>query len=57
MGPSVKNVFIFWRNILIFDHYTRYRFVFCAKAIYKSQAKIGETKGRSLNVTTGICEK
>jgi ribulose-bisphosphate carboxylase large chain len=35
----------------------RDRFVFCAEAIYKAQAKIGEIKGHYLNATTGTCEE
>ncbi|XP_048551219.1 ribulose bisphosphate carboxylase large chain-like [Triticum urartu] len=35
----------------------RDRFVFCAKAIYESQAETGEIKGHYLNATTGTCEE
>ncbi|XP_062118655.1 ribulose bisphosphate carboxylase large chain-like [Humulus lupulus] len=35
----------------------RDRFLFCAKAIYKSQAEIGEIKGHYLNATAGTCEE
>ena len=33
------------------------RFVFCAEAIYKSQAETGEIKGHYLNATAGTCEE
>jgi ribulose-bisphosphate carboxylase large chain len=34
----------------------RDRFLFCAEAIYKSQAETGEIKGHYLNATAGsIC--
>ncbi|MFQ6634825.1 hypothetical protein Gotur_012256 [Gossypium turneri] len=39
--------FMRWR-----DH-----FLFCAKAIYKSQAETGEIKGHYLNATAGTCEE
>ncbi|KAL1135972.1 hypothetical protein V6Z11_A12G209000 [Gossypium hirsutum] len=32
-------------------------FLFCAEAIYKSQAETGEIKGHYLNATTGTCEE
>lgn len=35
----------------------RDRFVFCAEAIYKSQAETGEIKGHYLNATAGTCEE
>ncbi|KAB2048519.1 hypothetical protein ES319_A13G117900v1 [Gossypium barbadense] len=35
----------------------RDRFLFCAEAIYKSQAKTGEIKGNYLNATAGTCEE
>jgi hypothetical protein len=35
----------------------RDRFLFCAEAIYKSQAETGEIKGHYLNATAGTCEK
>ncbi|XP_057948371.1 ribulose bisphosphate carboxylase large chain-like [Malania oleifera] len=35
----------------------RDRFLFCAKAIYKAQAKTGEIKGHYLNATAGTCEE
>ncbi|KAB2022341.1 hypothetical protein ES319_D07G202900v1, partial [Gossypium barbadense] len=35
----------------------RDRFLFCAEAIYKSQAEIGEIKGHYLNATAGTCEE
>ncbi|KAL2922370.1 Ribulose bisphosphate carboxylase large chain [Bienertia sinuspersici] len=34
----------------------RDRFLFCAEAIYKAQAEIGEIKGHYLNATAGTCE-
>jgi ribulose-bisphosphate carboxylase large chain len=34
----------------------RDRFLFCAEAIYKSQAETGEIKGHYLNATAGTCE-
>ncbi|TYH63752.1 hypothetical protein ES332_D07G215600v1 [Gossypium tomentosum] len=39
--------FMHWRD----------RFLFCAEAIYKSQAEIGEIKGHYLNATAGTCEE
>ncbi|TYH45954.1 hypothetical protein ES332_D11G301900v1 [Gossypium tomentosum] len=33
------------------------RFLFCAEAIYKSQAETGEIKGHYLNATVGTCEE
>ncbi|KAL5081201.1 hypothetical protein RYX36_009622 [Vicia faba] len=35
----------------------RDRFLFCAEAIYKSQAETGEIKGHYLNATAGTCEE
>jgi ribulose-bisphosphate carboxylase large chain len=35
----------------------RDRFLFVAKAIYKSQAETGEIKGHYLNATTSTCEE
>ena len=35
----------------------RDRFLFCAEAIFKSQAEIGEIKGHYLNATAGTCEE
>uniref|UniRef100_I1QRU1 Ribulose bisphosphate carboxylase large chain n=1 Tax=Oryza glaberrima TaxID=4538 RepID=I1QRU1_ORYGL len=35
----------------------RDRFVFCAEAIYKSQAETSEIKGHYLNATAGTCEE
>ncbi|GJZ86801.1 ribulose-1,5-bisphosphate carboxylase/oxygenase large subunit [Tanacetum coccineum] len=35
----------------------RDRFLFCAKVIYKSQAKTSEIKGHYLNATAGTCEE
>jgi ribulose 1,5-bisphosphate carboxylase large subunit-like protein len=35
----------------------RDRFLFCAEAIYKSQAETGEIKGHYLNATAGTCVK
>ncbi|KAK8346050.1 hypothetical protein V6Z11_A07G191200 [Gossypium hirsutum] len=35
----------------------RDRFLFCAKAIFKSQAETGEIKGHYLNATAGTCEE
>jgi ribulose-bisphosphate carboxylase large chain len=35
----------------------RDRFLFCAEAIYKSQAETGEIKGHYLNSTAGTCEE
>ncbi|WJZ97172.1 hypothetical protein VitviT2T_015797 [Vitis vinifera] len=35
----------------------RDRFLFCAEAIFKSQAKTGEIKGHYLNATAGTCEE
>jgi ribulose-bisphosphate carboxylase large chain len=34
----------------------RDRFLFCAEAIYKSQAETGEIKGHYLNATAGTCD-
>ncbi|KAL6578853.1 hypothetical protein OROMI_009069 [Orobanche minor] len=39
--------FMRWRN----------RFLFCAEAIYKTQAETGEIKGHYLNTTVGTCEE
>ncbi|GJU91883.1 ribulose-1,5-bisphosphate carboxylase/oxygenase large subunit [Tanacetum coccineum] len=39
--------FMHWRD----------RFLFCAEAIYKSQAETGEIKGYYLNATTGTCKE
>ncbi|KAL6496671.1 hypothetical protein OROHE_027413 [Orobanche hederae] len=39
--------FMRWRN----------RFLFCAEAIYKTQAETGEIKGHYLNTTAGTCEE
>ncbi|TYI19821.1 hypothetical protein ES332_A07G191800v1 [Gossypium tomentosum] len=35
----------------------RDRFLFCAEAIFKSQAETGEIKGHYLNATAGTCEE
>ncbi|MBA0638404.1 hypothetical protein Godav_022051 [Gossypium davidsonii] len=35
----------------------RDHFLFCAEAIYKSQAETCEIKGHYLNATAGTCEK
>ncbi|KAF1865983.1 hypothetical protein Lal_00041681 [Lupinus albus] len=35
----------------------RDRFLFCAEALYKAQAKTGEIKGHYLNATAGTCEE
>ncbi|KAD2805316.1 hypothetical protein E3N88_38693 [Mikania micrantha] len=35
----------------------RHRFLFCAGAIYKASAEIGEIKGHYLNATAGNCEE
>ncbi|KAK7310350.1 hypothetical protein RJT34_07812 [Clitoria ternatea] len=35
----------------------RDRFLFCAEAIYKAQAKTGEIKGHYLNATAGTCKE
>jgi ribulose 1,5-bisphosphate carboxylase large subunit-like protein len=34
-----------------------FHFLFCAEAIYKSQAETGEIKGHYLNATAGTCEE
>ncbi|KAG8390990.1 hypothetical protein BUALT_Bualt01G0141400 [Buddleja alternifolia] len=39
--------FMYWRD----------RFLFCAEAIYKAQAEIGEIKGHYLNASAGTCEE
>ncbi|KAL3752864.1 hypothetical protein ACJRO7_000288 [Eucalyptus globulus] len=35
----------------------RDRFLFCAEAIFKSQAETGEIKGHYLNATAGTCKE
>ncbi|GKF46945.1 ribulose-1,5-bisphosphate carboxylase/oxygenase large subunit, partial [Tanacetum coccineum] len=45
-GGAGDGPFMCWRD----------RFLFCAEAIYKSQAETGEIKGHYLNATAGTCE-
>ena len=46
-GRGNSQPFMRWRD----------RFLFCAEAIYKSQAETGEIKGHYLNATAGTCEE